>query len=142
MFQSELSKIQDAETSIKKFTQSKIEELERQIKSKVAEIEDQLNRINKNLDKDFEQVDKEMQKLRQHILNVAFDKPSIHDQSTLSSPKSNHEVEVLRQELKETKGLVEFIKEDLKLKANIKDVCVLVDMKVNSEEMKLSLEEV
>jgi hypothetical protein len=60
----------------------------------------------------------------------------------LSSPKSNHELEVIRQEFREMKGLLDFIKEDLKLKANIKDVCVLVDMKANTEEMKRSIDEV
>ena len=40
------------------------------------------------------------------------------------------------------KGLVEFIKGEVELKANIKDVCVLVDMKANSDDMKRNIEEV
>lgn len=40
----------------------------------MQELEDAFSRINKNLDKDFEQVDKEMQKLRSHLLNATFEK--------------------------------------------------------------------
>jgi len=86
IFQSELSKVQDSETAMKKHVQTRIEEIERQVRSKVQELEDAFSRINKNLDKDFEQVDKEMQKLRSHMLNSTFEKQSIHDQSTLASP--------------------------------------------------------
>ena len=83
-----------------------------------------------------------MQKLRSHLLNATFEKQSINDQSTLASPKGNQEVETVRQELREIKGLVDFMKDELNQKSNIKDVCVLVDMKANSEDLKNSIEEV
>ena len=134
--------MQDSETAMKKHVQTRIEEVERQVRSKVQELEDAFSRINKNLDKDFEQVDKEMQKLRSHLLNATFEKQSIHDQSTLASPKGNQEVETVRQELREIKGLVEFMKDELSQKSNIKDVCILVDMKANNEDLKHSIEEV
>ena len=143
IFQSELSKVQDSETAIKKHVQTRIEEVERHLRSKVQELEDAFSRLNKNLDKDFEQVDKEMQKLRSHLLNATLEKQSIQDQSTtLASPKGNQQVETLRQELREIKGLVDFMKDEISQKSNIKDVCVLVDMKANSEDLKRSIEEV
>jgi hypothetical protein len=39
---------------MKKHVQTRIEEVERQVRSKVQELEDAFSRINKNLDKDFE----------------------------------------------------------------------------------------
>jgi hypothetical protein len=39
------------------------------------------------------------------------------------------------------RGLVEFIKDELSIKSNIKDVCVLVDMKANTSDIKQSIEE-
>ena len=51
-------------------------------------------------------------------------------------------METVRQELREIKGLVDFMKDELSQKSNIKDVCVLVDMKANSEDLKHSIEEV
>ena len=65
----------------------------------MQELEDAFARLNKNLDKDFEQVDKEMQKLRSHLLNATFfeKQQSIHDQyTTLASPKGNQQVEIVR----------------------------------------------
>lgn len=51
-------------------------------------------------------------------------------------------MDIVRQELREIKGLVDFMKDELSQKSNIKDVCVLVDMKANSEDLKQSIEEV
>lgn len=51
-------------------------------------------------------------------------------------------METVRQELREIKGLVDFMKDELSQKSNIKDVCVLVDMKANSEDLNHSIEEV
>jgi archaellum component FlaC len=53
IFQSELYKVQDSENAMKKHVQTRIEEVERQVRSKVQELEDAFSRINKNLDKDF-----------------------------------------------------------------------------------------
>jgi len=41
----------------------------------------------------------------------------------------------LKQETKDIKSTIDRFKEDLALKANIKDVCVLVDIKADSEEV-------
>ena len=45
MFQSELTKVQDAETSIKQSIQVKLDELERHLLSKVHATEDSLSRL-------------------------------------------------------------------------------------------------
>jgi len=37
---------------------------------------------------------------------------------------------------------VDFLKDEIGQKSNIKDVCVLVDMKANSEDLRRSIEEV
>ena len=96
IFQSELSKVQDSETAIKKHLQTRLDEVERHLRSKLQELEDAFSRLNKNLDKDFEQVDKEMHKLRSHLLNATFDKQQSIQSTTLASPKGNQEVETVR----------------------------------------------
>ncbi len=79
-----------------------------------------------------------MQKLRTQILNLAFEKQS---ESTVYSPKANGQIEALKQETKDIKSIVDRFKEDLALKANIKDVCVLVDIKADSEEVQRQIED-
>ena len=55
-----------------------------------------------------------MQKLRQQIINIGFDRP--HDISMYSSPNaktSSLNLEEIRNEMRELRGLIEFIKEDV-----------------------------
>ena len=46
----------------------------------------------------------------------------------------------MRLEMREIKLKLEKIVDDLSLKSNIKDVCALVDLKANAEDLEKSLE--
>ncbi len=60
LFQKELVKVQDNENAMKKQMSTRFEELERSVKFQITSINDELLRLNKNIDKELEQVDKEM----------------------------------------------------------------------------------
>ena len=71
-----------------------------------------------------------MQKLRQQIINIGFDRPN--DISMQSSPRNQaRDMESIRHEISQLRGVLDFVKEDVAQKSYIKDVCVLVDMKAN-----------
>ena len=87
MFQRELSKIQDAESAIKGYVQGRLEETERMYRSQCERMNADIQKIGKETFTELEQVDREMQKLRQQIINIGFERP--HDISMHSSPKIN-----------------------------------------------------
>jgi hypothetical protein len=49
-----------------------------------------------------------------------------------SSPRHHaKDMEAIRHEIGQLRGVLDFVKEDVSQKSYIKDVCVLVDMKAN-----------
>jgi hypothetical protein len=49
-----------------------------------------------------------------------------------SSPRNQaKDMESIRHEISQLRGVLDFVKEDVSQKSYIKDVCVLVDMKAN-----------
>ena len=86
MFQRELSKIQDAESAIKGYVTSRLEEAERMYRGQCSNLATEVNKIGSDTFKELEQVDREMQKLRQQIINIGFERP--HDISMQSSPRN------------------------------------------------------
>ncbi len=135
MFQRELSKIQDAESAIKGYVTSRLEEAERMYRSQCDRVAAEVSQIGKDTYKELEQVDHEMQKLRQQIINIGFDRQ--HDISMQSSPRNQaRDMESIRHEISQLRGVLDFVKEDVSQKSYIKDVCVLVDMKANQDDME------
>ena len=60
MFQRELSKIQDAESAIKGYVTSRLEEAERMYRGQCSNLSSEVNKIGNDTFKELEQVDREM----------------------------------------------------------------------------------
>ena len=75
MFQRELSKIQEAESSIKEYVRGRVEETEKLFKINVELINQEIVKLSKETYEELDQVDKEMQNIRQQIVNTLTEQP-------------------------------------------------------------------
>lgn len=136
MFQKELAKIQDAENSIKQYVHGRTDETERLFKQGVDQMNAEIAKLNRETYQELDQVDKEMQKLKQQVLLV-------ENRPKFQNPKSNDDLEHLEDlkvAVKELKYQHIVMSEEIQLKSNIKDVCALVDMKANAEDLERGID--
>ena len=120
MFQKELGKIQEAEGSIRLYVQNKLEDTEKLFRALVEQVKQELNKVSNDTFKELDTVDQEMTKLKAQMILFT---------------KQGEEMAVI----KELRQQLLAVREDMLGKANIKDVCALVDIKANSEDLDRSV---
>ena len=56
--------------------------------------------------------------------------------------KQNEELTVMQKNIQELKGALNKLKDEVSIKSNIKDVCALVDMKANTEDLERCMDSI
>jgi hypothetical protein len=120
MFQKELGKIQEAEGSIRLYVQHRLEDTEKLFRALVEQVKTELGKTSADTFKELDTVDQEMTKLKAQM--ILFTKQGGDETSAV----------------KELRQQVLSLREEMLSKANIKDVCALVDIKANSEDLERS----
>lgn len=77
LFHKELSKIQDAESSLKQYLNKKLEDSNKNLKEGLDKVRSDIEKWNQDTYKELDNVDKEMQKLKQAII---INSPSYKDE--------------------------------------------------------------
>lgn len=86
--------------------------------------------MNKEVYFEFDLVDKNIQKIK--------NSQNYNEERSIS----NRDIENVRTDLREVKLKLEKLNDELAQKSNIKDVCVLVDMKANIDDVDKTFEDI
>lgn len=103
----------------------RIDETERFFRSSLEQLTQEVVKLSKDTFYEFDQIDRELQKLKlQQVSDMR------------GGAIYNSEQDSIRIELRDIKLRLEKLNDEVAIKSNIKDVCALVDLKANTEEVE------
>eukprot|EP00347_Sterkiella_histriomuscorum_P018573 403345000 len=121
--------VKDEIRTINEMTKARIEESDNINKYNIETLTQELVKLSKETYYELDQIDREIQKLKYQNSN----------DNKGSSAQSN-EIESLKLDQRDLKFKLEKLNDEVAIKSNIKDVCALVDLKANTEDVEKGLD--